>query len=116
MWYIISMGDIRILKEQLELGMPLESASILAGYEFEEIDALHEDKEIQGLIAQCDAFLMNKHLMNITMKAEDNPRMSTWLLERRFPQHFSQASKILDAKDIPKSIRLTGVAPGDENS
>lgn len=105
------MGDVRILKDQLELGLPLESAALLAGYDFEEIDGLKDDEEIIKVTKIAEASLMRKHLTNVKDFSEVNPRMSTWLLERRFPQHFSQTSKIVDLDEVPKSVTLRGVAP-----
>jgi len=105
------MGDIRILREQIEVGVPLESAAILAGYEFEEIEELENDLAIKRMIAEADANFISRHLINIATHSDINPRMSTWLLERRFPEHFSQTNKILERNDIPKSVILRGVSP-----
>lgn len=109
------MGDVRILKEQIEIGMPLEAAAILAGYDFEEIENLLEDSEINRVIKICEANLMNKHLSNIRDCAKDRPRLSTWILERKFPERFAQTNKIVEPKDFPKEIILRGVDP-DNNS
>ena len=109
------MGDIRVLKDQIEIGVPLESAAILAGYDFDEIEALEESKEIQHMVALADAQQMSRHLTNVAMHSETQPRMSTWLLERRFPDHFSPTSKIKELDDVPRSVILRGVSP-DANS
>jgi len=105
------MGDIRILREQIEIGVPLESAAILAGYEFEEIEGLENDPAIKRMIAEMDANFISRHLTNIATHSDINPRMSTWLLERRFPNYFSQTNKIIEKDDIPKSVVLRGVVP-----
>jgi hypothetical protein len=105
------MGDIRILKEQLEIGVPLESAAILAGYEFEEIESLKDDSQVKRIIAEADASFISHHLLNISEKSDDNPRMSAWLLERRFPEHFSVSSRNLEKDEVPKEVVLRGVSP-----
>ena len=105
------MGDIRVLTDQIEIGVPFESAAILAGYDFEEIEKLIDDPKIKRLLAIADANIISRHLVNITEKSDDNPRMSTWLLERLFPEHFSPANKILEKDDVPKSVTLRGVMP-----
>ena len=114
MYIIYDMGDVRVLKEQIEIGVPIESAAILAGYDFEEIAALQEDQEIKRMAAIADANFISRHLLNIAEHSENNPRMSTWLLERRFPGHFSPTSKIVEQDDIPKSVTLRGV-PSNAN-
>ena len=105
------MGDIRVLREQIEIGVPLESAAILAGFEFDEIEALEDDDTIQRMVALADAQFMSRHLVNIATHSDVNPRMSAWLLERRFPAHFSPTSKIVEPKDVPKSVVVRGVHP-----
>ena len=105
------MGDVRILQDELEVGVPLESAAILAGYTFEEIEQLGGSDEVRRIIAIADASFISKHLLNIITKSDENPRLSTWLLERRFPKHFSQTNRIVDKDDIPKSVLLRGVSP-----
>lgn len=105
------MGDIRILKEQVEIGVPLESAALLAGYDFEEIAVLDDDREIQFITKLANANIMSKHLVNINVHSDVNPRMSTWLLERLFPDRFANTSKIVDKSNeppIPTSISLKG--------
>lgn len=109
----MSMGDFRILKEQLEIGMPLESAAILAGYDFEEIEKLQEDSSVDLIIKTCEANLMSKHLTNIQECSRDRPRLSTWLLERKFPERFAQSNKLIVPKEFPKEIILRGVKPDD---
>jgi len=109
------MGDIRVLREQIEVGVPIESAAILAGYDFEEIVALEEDSEIKQMVAVADANFISRHLVNIATHSDINPRMSTWLLERRFPEHFSQTNKIIEKDDIPKSVVLRGVNPSADS-
>lgn len=105
------MGDMRILIEELELGIPFESAAILAGFEFEEIEVLEKDDKVNEIIAKSNASLMHDHLQNIKNHSEVNPRMSTWLLERLFPEHFSQTNKIIEPSKMPKSVTLRGVGP-----
>ncbi len=97
-------GDdrINILKDQVEIGVPLESAAILAGYDFEEIDALREDPAIMKMVAIAEAEMMSKHLLNVAMQSESNGRLSTWLLEKRFPKHFGGSRASDD--DRPSSI------------
>ena len=108
------MGDIRVLKEQIEIGVPLESAALLAGYDFEDIDELEQSTDIRKLVGIADANFISRHLMNIINHSEENPRMSTWLLERRFPGHFSPTSKIVEKDELPKSVTLRGV-PSNAN-
>jgi len=104
------MGDFQVLKEQLEIGLPLESAALLAGYMFEEIEQLEQDSAITREVRLAEARLMSKHLLNVNAQSEDNPRMSTWMLERKFPQHFAGTTK-LSPSDIPHKVILEGVNP-----
>jgi hypothetical protein len=110
------VGDFRVLKDQIEIGVPLESAAILAGYEFEEMEALSNDPQIKKMIATADANFISRHLTNIAVHSDVNPRMSTWLLERRFPERFSQANRNIEKDDIPKSVILRGVDPDADRS
>lgn len=109
------MGDVRVLKDQIELGVPLESAAILAGYEFEQIEVLEKDGQIQRMIAIANAEAISRHLANVSAHSDMNPRMSLWLLERRFPEHFSPTNKIISKDEIPKSVILRGVSPSDSD-
>lgn len=110
------MGDVRVLEEQIQIGVPLESAAILAGYDFEEIESLASDPEVKRMVAIADANFISRHLTNIAVHSDVNPRMSTWLLERRFPEHFSQANRNLEKDDVPKEVVLRGVSPGANSS
>lgn len=110
------MGDIRVLKEQIEIGVPLDSAALLAGYDFEEIEKLETSDEIKHLVGLANAQFISRHLENIIDHSENNPRMSTWLLERRFPEHFLPARKIGEEDDVPKSVTVRGVTPDAEES
>jgi len=111
---LASEGDFRVLKEELELGVPFESAAILAGYDFEVIREMAENDEVQKLIIKSEANMIHEHLTNIRTKAEDNPRLSTWLLERIFPQHFSQTNKNIEQDDFPQDVELKGVHPEEK--
>ena len=114
MIYYLYMGDIRVLKEQLEIGMPFEAACILAGYDFEEIEELRESPEVDKIIKICEAHLMSQHLSNIKDCSQDRPRLSTWILERKFPENFAQTNKVIDPREFPKEIILKGVGPDDD--
>jgi len=108
---LFATGDFRVLEEELELGVPFESAAILAGYDFEVIREMMESDEIQKLITKSEANMIHEHLTNIRTKAEENPRLSTWLLERIFPQHFSQTNKNIEQEDFRGDVTLRGVGP-----
>ena len=99
------MGDVRILQEQIEIGVPLESAAILAGYSFEEIEKLEESDEVRMMMAVANATFISRHLLNVVDHSKENPRMSTWLLERLHPKHFSQTNKIIEV--------MIGIRPGN---
>ncbi len=88
------MGNIEILKEQLELGVPLKHAAVLAGYEKDEIPKLAEDPKIEQVITLAKASLISEHLVKLKQKSFWNSQDSKWLLEKVFPEDFS--GKILD--------------------
>jgi hypothetical protein len=111
---IHDMGDMQVLKEQLEIGMPFESAALLAGFSFEEIEALADDEKINRIVEVAEATLMSRHLLNVNEKSDDNPRMSTWMLERKFPNHFSPTTKIQTPDDGSLSVEVKGVFPEEE--
>ena len=69
------MGDVRILQEQIEIGVPLESAAILAGYSFEEIEKLEESDEVRMMMAVADATFISRHLLNVADHSDENPRI-----------------------------------------
>lgn len=105
------MGDIRVLQEQIEIGVPLESAAILAGYEFEEIAELAEDAGVRKLVAIAHATLMSRHLMNIGEQSDNSARLSTWILEHLFPDQFGTKLRTKDETPpptVPTTIILKG--------
>lgn len=112
---LITKGDFRILEEELELGVPFESAAILAGYDFEVIREMMGSDEIQELIMRTEAFTIHEHLSNIRTHCENNPRLSTWLLERLFPEHFSQTNKNIEQEPFEGDVTVRGVGPDDSN-
>lgn len=108
------MGDMRILNDQLELGVPIESAMLLAGFSFEDIENREDDTEISNLIKMSEAVFTSKHLAYINAEADTNPRLSQWLLERRVPKDFSPTQTIKEPDRPPNfSIQLVGVKPGE---
>lgn len=110
------MGDIRVLQDQLELGVPIEDSMLLAGYTFEEIESREEDEEIEFVIKQARAIFTSKHLIGLNAIASEKPQVAQWLLERVVPGRFSQGHKIVEAPKLPKSIRLVGVYPDDNGT
>ena len=108
------MGDMQVLQDQLEIGMPFEAAALLAGFTFEEIEVLERDEEINHRVQLAEANLMSKHLVNINATSDQNPRMSTWMLERKFPKFFSQTTKLQTPNDDSLSITVKGVNPEKE--
>ena len=106
------MGDMQVLQDQLEIGMPFEAAALLAGFTFEEIEVLERDQEINHLVQLSEANLMSKHLTRVN--ASDNDRMSTWMLERKFPKFFSQTTKLQTPNDNNLSVTIKGINPEKE--
>ena len=83
------MGNAEILTEQLELGMPLKYAAVLAGYEKDEIANLQSDPALEKVITLAKANLIREHLLKLQKKSKHNSQDSKWLLEKVFPEDFS---------------------------
>jgi len=104
-------GDSRILKDQLELGVPLEDAMLLAGYTFEEIENREDSDEIIVIERAAKAQFISKHLVQLNAISDERPSVSQWLLERVVPERFAQNHKLLDFPKLPEVIKLEGVYP-----
>lgn len=106
------MGDIRVLRDQLELGVPRESAMMLAGYSFEDIDRYEKDPEVMGLLKMTKATFISKHLAYLNAAADEKPQISQWLLERVASDGFSPTQKVVDVPiKKTRSIRIRGIKP-----
>lgn len=101
---------MEILREQLELGVPLDSAALLAGYEPEDLDALKEDEVVSKIISIAQANLISYHLDNIKRKSKWSSNDSKWLLEKVLPKIFS--GKVLN--DEGKEELIVRVINGAE--
>jgi hypothetical protein len=108
------MGDIRILKDKLEIGIPVEEAMLLAGYSFEEIGNYEEIEEINFLVKMSKALLVDRHMTNLSIASGDKPQISQWLLEKIVPDKFGSGKKDKGPINFPKSIKLIGVYPEEE--
>lgn len=101
------MGDFRVLKDELELGVPIKYAMLQAGYSFDEIESYEDSPEIIELIERTTALFISKHLQRLN--SDDRSQVSQWLLERRVPKDFSQGQKIIDPPKMPNVIKIEGI-------
>lgn len=110
------MGDLNTLKDQLELGIPVEESMLLSGFSFEEIENHQDNSEVVALIKMSKAIFMRKHLTQLSVVSDERPQVSQWLLERLHPDKFGSGSKNQEAPfSFPGRIILEGVHP-DSNA
>ena len=114
--YETSMGEVDSLKDQLELGLPVEEAMLLSGYSFEEIEDYKNNEELMIIIKMSSALFMRRHLTQIVTKSDERPQLSQWLLERLHPEKFGTKRDQEPPINFPSKIILEGVYPGNDSN
>ena len=100
------MGNKDVLLEQIELGLPLEHAGLLAGYSFEEIALLSEDEDLNYDIKVHEAKLMSKMLTRVDEQSHVNTRAATWSLERKFKEFAPTNNFNVDMPNAPVPVNV----------
>lgn len=85
---------VSALCEAVELGCNLTEAAGVAGINVDTLRRWRESHpELQPAIEQAEARGIQKRLKTISDAAEDSPKWAAWILEHRWPDRWSRATR-----------------------
>jgi hypothetical protein len=91
---------VQLVKKYMEEGLSEADAAILAGFSTKDFIKLKQSNpKAAMLIARASIRLEHKFLKVITKNAEQDARMATWMLEKKFGDKYNQRARTPNADD-----------------